>query len=80
VVRSGPLRRRLPFPYHPHVTIAVDLSDEVHDRAERELERFELEFPVTRFERFELTEDGIWDPVMAFPLEGPTRSSSRGGR
>lgn len=67
-VRSGPLRRSLTFPYHPHVTIAVDLSDEQHDRAEEQLAEFHLDFPVTQIERYELAEHGVWESVAAFPL------------
>jgi 2'-5' RNA ligase len=67
-VRSGPLRRSLPFPYHPHVTMAVDLADEAHDRAEAELASFELALSVTEFERFELTDYGVWEPVATFGL------------
>jgi 2'-5' RNA ligase len=67
-VRAGPLRRRLPFPYHPHVTIAVDLADDVHDRAEAEFGEFDLNFPVTWIERFELAEHGVWESMVSFPL------------
>ncbi len=67
-VRSGPLRRSLPFPYHPHVTIAVDLADPVHDQAEGELARFTLRFDVAEIERYELAEHGVWESVAAFPL------------
>jgi 2'-5' RNA ligase len=69
-VRTGPLRRRLPFPYHPHVTMAVDLSDEVHDRVEGEMATFSAEFAATELERYVLAEHGVWEPVAAFPLEG----------
>jgi 2'-5' RNA ligase len=67
-VRTGPLRRRLPFPYHPHVTVAVELSDDVHDRAEAEFGDFDLTFPVTWIERFELAEHGVWESMLSFPL------------
>jgi len=67
-VRSGPLRRRLPFPYHPHVTLAAELSDEVHDRAEAELRDFSLDFTVDELERFELTDHGVWESVASFTL------------
>lgn len=67
-VRSGPLRRSLPFPYHPHVTIAVDLSDEQHDLAEKELAGFGLSFTVSAIERYELAEHGVWESAAAFPL------------
>lgn len=69
-VRSGPLRRRLPFPFHPHVTLAVDLADDVHDLAESEYADFELTFEVTSLERYELTDYGVWESVAAFGLGG----------
>lgn len=67
-VRTGPLRRSLTFPYHPHVTVAVDLSDEQHDRAEQQLAGFRLDFAVTQIERYELAEHGVWESVATFPL------------
>jgi 2'-5' RNA ligase len=68
MVRSGPLRRRLPYPYHPHVTMAVDLSDEVHDRVENEFADYQLTFRVEDLVRFELAEHGVWEAVATFPL------------
>jgi 2'-5' RNA ligase len=67
-VRAGPLRRSLTFPYHPHVTIAVDLSHQAHDRAELELADFYLQFTVSHIERYELAEHGVWESVAEFPL------------
>ena len=69
-VRAGPLRRRLPFPYHPHVTLAVDLADDVHDLAESEFAHFELTFEVASLERYELTDYGVWESVATFHLRG----------
>jgi len=69
-VRSGPVRRSLPFPYHPHVTIAVDLADDAHDRAESRLSDFALRFAVTQIERYELAEHGVWESVTDFGLSG----------
>jgi 2'-5' RNA ligase len=70
LVRAGPLRRRLPFPFHPHVTMAVDLADDVHDRVEEEMSAFSAQFRVTALDRYVLAEHGVWEPVAAFPL-GP---------
>ncbi|MCZ3386517.1 MAG: 2'-5' RNA ligase family protein [Actinomycetia bacterium] len=69
-VRSEPLRRRLTFPFHPHVTIAVDLADQLHDHAEAEFADYRLEFPVTHIERYALAEHGVWESVATFPLLG----------
>lgn len=67
-VRTGPLRRRLPYPFHPHVTLAVDLADVVHDRVEAEMANFSAEFFVAELERYVLAEHGVWEPAAAFPL------------
>lgn len=69
-VRSGPLRRSLPFPYHPHVTIAVDLASDAHDLAESRLAGFSLRFGVTGIERYELAEHGVWESEKDFELAG----------
>jgi len=69
-VRSGPVRRSLPFPYHPHVTIAVDLADDAHDRAENRLAEFALRFEVAQIERYELAEYGVWESITNFGLGG----------
>lgn len=65
-VRSGPLRRRLPFPFHPHVTMAVDLADGVHDQVEEEMSSFSAEFLVAGLDRYVLAEHGVWEPVAGF--------------
>ncbi|HKA68655.1 MAG TPA: 2'-5' RNA ligase family protein [Actinomycetes bacterium] len=59
-VRSGPLSRDLRFPYHPHVTIAQDLPDDVLDRAFGALSGYDARFEVTEFSRYELGSDGVW--------------------
>ncbi len=72
-VRSGPLRRQLPFAYHPHVTMAMDLPDAVHDEVESDLADYSLRFEVSTLDRYELAEHGVWEPVAAFPLVGHDR-------
>lgn len=67
-VRTGPLRRQLPFPYHPHVTMAVDLDDQQHERAEQAMAGYRLAFEVTELDRYELAEHGVWEPAASFPL------------
>jgi 2'-5' RNA ligase len=74
-VRAGPLRRRLPFSYRPHVTLAVELADEVHDRAEQEFSGFDFTFDVTHIERYELTPYGVWESMASFALGQATRGS-----
>jgi 2'-5' RNA ligase len=67
-VRSGPLRRELRFPYHPHVTVAHDLPEEALDRAFDGLARYEATFPVWGFTLFEQDRDGVWRPQRDFPF------------
>jgi 2'-5' RNA ligase len=69
-VRRGPLRRKLDFYYHPHVTIAHHVSEESLDRAFEELADFECEFLVREFHLYEHGEDQVWRPVRSFALNG----------
>lgn len=76
-VRSGPLERPLAFPYHPHVTVAHDLPDDVLDRAYDELSDYSARFDVWGFSLFEHGLDGVWRPqrdyVLGSQLPGPGR-------
>ena len=65
-VRSGPLRRELRFPYHPHVTVAHDLDEAGLDRAFAALEGYEAKFPVWGFTLFEQDGGGVWRPQRDF--------------
>jgi 2'-5' RNA ligase len=69
-VRSGPLKRKLDFYYHPHVTVAHDVPDESLDRAFEDLADFECEFVVREFHLYEHGEDQVWRPVRSFALNG----------
>lgn len=67
-VRRGPLSVDQEFPYHPHVTIAHHLSDEVLDRAFEEMADFECDFVVDRFALY-VHEIGVgWVPTRDFAL------------
>ena len=70
LVRSGPLARELRFPYHPHVTVAHELPDEVLSDAESTLAGYEARFVVTGFALYEHGEDGVWRVRRYFPYEG----------
>lgn len=59
-VRSGPLHRKLRFPYHPHVTVAHDLPEPALDRAYEELSNYEAVFTTTCFALFEQDREGAW--------------------
>lgn len=72
LVRSGPLAQDLRFPYHPHVTVAQDLSDPVLDDATARLAGFEATFVVNGFQRYIQTATGVWKPTHTFDFSPPT--------
>ena len=67
-VRRGPLKRKLDFYYHPHVTVAHDLPEQALDRAFEGLARYEASFQVWGFTLFEQDRDGVWRPQRDFPF------------
>ena len=74
-VRRGPLAIDLQFPYHPHVTIAHHLPDDVLDRAFSELASFESVFDAAEFHLYVHDEETGWKPTRHFPLQpGPAVS------
>ena len=66
--RSGPLDRKLDFPYHPHVTVAHHLEDECLDQAFEELAAFECSFTADRFSLYVHDTDTGWVPTRDFAL------------
>ncbi|MCP2335477.1 2'-5' RNA ligase family protein [Actinomadura rupiterrae] len=75
-VVSGPLARELSFPYHPHVTVAHHLPEDVLDRAFKSLAEFRADFEATGFSLYLHGADGIWRPRrhFAFPATWPSTS------
>ncbi|MCU1674385.1 MAG: Phosphoesterase [Frankiales bacterium] len=67
-VRRGPLARELGFPYHPHVTVAHDVGEEMLDRAFVDLASYDAKFRVWGFTMFEQGKDGVWRPQRDFPF------------
>ena len=65
-IRTGPLSRELRFPYHPHVTIAHDLPDDVLDRAFGALSGYHVRFEVAGFSLYEHGSDGVWRPQREY--------------
>ena len=59
-LQSGPLARNLPFPYHPHVTVAHDVSDAGMDRAMESLSDYEARFTVRTIGLYEHDTTGLW--------------------
>jgi 2'-5' RNA ligase len=68
-VRSGDMAVELRFPYHPHVTIAHDVADDVLDSALEQLSAFESAQVADRMALYECI-DGRWTPVQEFPFGG----------
>ncbi|MET3962904.1 2'-5' RNA ligase [Marmoricola sp. OAE513] len=66
--RTGPLAVEVEFPYHPHVTVAHHLSDDLLDRAFTELAGYEAAFEVAEFWLYVHDEDHGWRPDQAFRL------------
>ena len=71
-IRRGPLHRELGFPYHPHVTVAHGLPDEVLDRAFDELASYSCSFDVCGFDLYEHGADLVWRSVRTFDFAGTT--------
>jgi 2'-5' RNA ligase len=76
-VRSGPLSRELRFPYHPHVTIAQDVPEDLLDRAFGALSGYHVRFEVAEFSRYEHGSDGVWRPERTYRL-GQTAPTDAG--
>jgi 2'-5' RNA ligase len=69
-IRSGPLERRLDYPYHPHVTIAQDIDDAALDAAYDGLAGFVARFEVDSFVLFSRGDDRRWMWHREFALDG----------
>ena len=69
-VRSGPLDRPVKFNYHPHVTVAHDVPEDILNRAFTGLADYHARFGVLSFGLFEQGADGVWRTVREFALGG----------
>lgn len=79
-VRSGPLaHRELEFVYHPHVTVAHDISDEALSHAFDKLAQYEARFQVWGFSLYEHGLDGLWRPARDFSFGGAVPNAPDGG-
>ncbi|WP_404816939.1 2'-5' RNA ligase family protein [Streptomyces thermolineatus] len=67
-VRSGPLRRELQFPYHPHVTVAHGIPEDRMDLAQKELADFTASWTVGGFALYEQGADGVWRLEREYPF------------
>lgn len=75
-VRRGPLAIDAQFPYHPHVTVAHHLSEELLDRAFEDLGSFDCRFTVGQVSLYEHRDGRGWAPVRDFVLGPPTRDGA----
>lgn len=69
-VRRGPLAVDLSYPYHPHVTVAHHLPDDLLDRAFDELATFDCAFAVTDFHLYVHDAELGWRASRDFALGG----------
>ncbi|MGI9155982.1 MAG: 2'-5' RNA ligase family protein [Marmoricola sp.] len=67
-VRTGPLDLSVEFPYHPHVTVAHQLSEDTLDTAFEDLADFETRFEATGFWLYTYADEPGWVPTRAFDL------------
>ena len=67
-LRDGPLAQSLRFEYHPHVTVAQGVSDDLLDAALAGMSDYAAAFGVTEFFRYEHGTDGLWRPARTFAL------------
>ncbi len=67
-VRQGPLAVRTRFPYHPHVTVAQEVSVDLLDQAFTELADFEASFLASEFWLYHHDEKVGWQPERSFAL------------
>jgi len=68
-VRAGVLWRPVHFPYHPHVTVAHDVPEDVLDQARDALDPFSARFTVDGFALYEHT-GGVWVTRREFRFGG----------
>jgi 2'-5' RNA ligase len=59
-LQSGPLARDLEFAFHPHVTVAHDLSEAGLDSAEQQLADYAATFTVAGMGLYEHDPAGLW--------------------
>lgn len=64
------IERTAKFPYHPHVTVAQDVTPAQLDAVFDDLAGFEAQFRVAGFTLFEHGSDGRWRPQRDYALEG----------
>lgn len=70
-VRRPPIDRPVEFPYHPHVTVGHDVTDECLDQAFEGMRNFIAQFSVDHLTMYSQDPDGTWRIHREFELTGP---------
>ena len=65
-VVAGPLVPDLRFPYHPHVTVAHELSEADMDKAYEDWAGVDSSFVVDAFSLYEFDSETGWEPTCTF--------------
>lgn len=78
-LQAGPLARELEFPFHPHVTVAHDISDPGMDEAEQRLKSYRASFQVDSMGLYEHDVDGVWQLQEEFSFGGSEQSEKEAG-
>jgi len=75
-IRTGPLFRPLPFPFHPHVTVAQNVEASVLERVDTDLARFDARFHARRVDLYQADsgECPAWSVRTCFALRDTTPS------
>jgi 2'-5' RNA ligase len=68
VLDAAAIRATVPFPYHPHVTVAHNVAPERLDAVFADLAGYEAAFPVDGFALFEHDESGRWQSSAQYRL------------
>jgi 2'-5' RNA ligase len=78
-IRAGHLGQELPYPYHPHVTVAHDVPPGQLDAAFAELADFDARFTIDHFTLYEADGDGSWRHQRDFRLTARPAGGDRRG-
>ncbi|WP_427016631.1 2'-5' RNA ligase family protein [Pseudarthrobacter sp. P1] len=78
-LQAGPLARDLPFEFHPHITVAHDISEAGMDLAQRKLKDYRAEFRVTGMGLYEHDSSGVWQLKEELSFGGADQAPGRDG-
>lgn len=74
------MARELEFDFHPHITVAHDVSDAGMDAAENKLADYDASFTVSSMGLYEHDSSGVWilREELSFGTEIGAESSAQG--